>query len=453
MLKRMGSLLFAGMCLLLAAQVVCAADEAQTVKFKGGFYERVRHEFWKNNRDMESQYYDGGDRNFYRFKTSAWGQADYEIYSLYAKLTNEFKGYNLLGSSNRKTYYSNHQHWDPDEVIFDNLYLDVKKPNGIPVDFRIGRQDFLGQYGENFLIADGTPGDGSRTFYFNAVKASWTVDDKNTFDMIYLNNPRDEEWLPVLNEDKAPVNLNMTAEEGYIFYLKNKSVKDLAFEPYYIYKREGWDYGSGLQAQKGRINTLGFFGKYAMAPLTFRLQMADQFGTYGDTHRQGQGGYIFTDYDMKDVIMKPQLTGGFVYLSGDNKNTGKNEGWDPLFCRYPIYSEIYAQSFQYESGNSYWTNLQMYRLGVTVKPTDPMKFSLTYSFLRANRFSSANATYDMSGAGKDRGHLINSKVDYTINKNVSTYLLGEYFIPSRGHFYTRDADPAIFVRTQVEVKF
>jgi hypothetical protein len=82
-------------------------------------------------------------------------------------------------------YSNNHQHWDPDEVIFDNFYVDLKKPGGAPVDFRIGRQDLIGQYGEGFLISDGTPGDGSRTFYFNAVKAAWAVNGEITFDMIY----------------------------------------------------------------------------------------------------------------------------------------------------------------------------------------------------------------------------------------------------------------------------
>ncbi|MFA6383746.1 MAG: alginate export family protein, partial [Candidatus Omnitrophota bacterium] len=320
---------------------VFAQDD--TVKFKGGVYERIRHEFWKNNRDMDSSYYDGGDRNFWRVKTSLWGQADHgESLSLYGKLTNEFKGYNLLGSGGSKIYSSNHQHWDPDEVIFDNLYVDIRKPGDMPVNFRLGRQDLIGQYGENFLICDGTPGDGSRTFYFNALKASWEIDDANMLDMIYINNPRDDIWLPVINEDKTPVALNTTAEEGYVFYLKNKSAKDLTLEPYYIFKREDHDYGSGYQAQKGRINTLGVFSKYKMDPWTFHVQAADQFGKYGLEDRSAQGGYFFTDYDLKEVLWKPQLSGGFVYLSGDKKGTAANEAWNPLWTRFPIYSELYA---------------------------------------------------------------------------------------------------------------
>jgi len=274
--------------------------------------------------------------------------------------------------------------------------------------------------------------------------------------MIYINDPRDEIWLPVINEDKDPVNLATTAEEGYILYLKNKSIKDLALEPYYMFKREDHDYGSGLQAHKGRINTLGAFAKYSMAPWTLRGQLADQFGTYGLEDRTAVGGYLFADYDVKDKAWKPQITGGYVYLSGDKSGTAKNEGWNPLWSRFPLYSELYVSPFIYESGNGYWTNLAMYRLGMTVKPTGKTKLNLNYSFLRSNTLvSGSSANYNMSGNGKDRGQLIFTKFDYTFTKSVSAYLLAEYFIPSVGKhgFYTNDADPAIFVRTQLEIKF
>ena len=133
-------LLIAGALALLCGIVLpqVQAQESKGLKYKFGFYERLRHESWKNNRDTENTYYDGGDRNFWRIKTSVWSQLDVkDMLSLYAKLTNEVKGYNLLGSSNRKVYSNNHQHWDPDEVIFDQLYLDVKKPADLPVSLRV----------------------------------------------------------------------------------------------------------------------------------------------------------------------------------------------------------------------------------------------------------------------------------------------------------------------------
>lgn len=453
MIKR---LLLAAAALAVCCGIIPArahAQDSSDLKYKYGFYERLRHEFWKNNRDMENNYYDGGDRNFWRIKTSVWGQLDLkDMLSFYAKLTNEVKGYNLLGSGGRKIYSTGHQHWDPDEVIFDQLFLDIKKPADLPVSFRIGRQDLIGQYGENFLICDGTPGDGSRTFYFNALKASWTVDAKNTLDVIYINNPRDDIWLPVLNEDKSPVALTTTAEEGVVVYLKSKPRENVNFEPYFIYKHEDDDWGSGLQARDSKIYTPGVFVKAVDGPWTYRLQAARQDGKYGSDDREATGGYAFVDRLFKDAKWSPEVSMGFVYLSGDKKGSVEQEGWNPLFTRFPLYSELYAQAYQSESGNSYWTNLEMLRAGITVKPSAKIKYNFNYSFLRANELVTASATANLSGTGKNRGHLFTSKLDYTISKNMTAYLLAEYFLPKH-KFYTNDADPAIFVRTQLEMKF
>ena len=42
--------------------------------------------------------------------------------------------------------------------------------SGVPLDFKIGRQDLF--LGNGWLVGDGTPLDGSRTFYFDAIRAT-----------------------------------------------------------------------------------------------------------------------------------------------------------------------------------------------------------------------------------------------------------------------------------------
>jgi hypothetical protein len=195
------------------------------------------------------------------------------------------------------------------------------------------------------------------------------------------------------------------------------------------------------------------FANPALDPWTFRGQFADQFGKYGSDDRTGMGGYAFVDRDFKEALWSPSATAGVVYLSGDNKKTNKNEGWDPLFSRYPWLSELYCSAFTGESGVAYWTNLQMYRLGGSVKPTQKTKFSLFYNFLRANQSIPASTAFSYSGEGKNRGHLESAKLEYTINKYVSTYFLAEYFQPSRGGVYSKSADDAVFLRTEVQIKF
>jgi len=433
------------------------------VNFSWGSQWRLRYEYWKNWKDMDNGQKD--NRNYFRVKTSLWGKADFDINrSLFVKLTNEFKGHVYFGgtasafpdkSATKKGY-----HFDINEVIFENLYLDESNFLSLPVTLRLGRQDFAGLYGEGFLIMDGTPQDGPRTLYFNAAKASWLLNEKNKVDMIYINDPRDEEFLPAINKkmfvqanapwlDKVPQPLNTTDEAGGILYWKNNDIENLAFENYYIFKSESEQGGVGYQSKKGAINTLGSFIKYAKNSLVLRGQIANQFGTYGSNNRTGIGGYFFLDNTFKDILWSPMASIGYVYLSGDKTKTEKNEGWDPVFSRWFWISELYAMSMCAETGiNGYWTNMRIYRLNLVLKPTKKINLSFWYNFLQANE--QVNATSILSGNGKNRGHLPQIKLEYLVNKNITTYCLAEYLIP--GNFY-KNKDPALFLRTEIQIKF
>ncbi len=430
------------------------------VAFKWGGAERIRHEYWKNWKDVDNHKND--DRNFFRIKSSIWGQVDFDKnLSFFGKLTNEFKAYTMFeGTSTDKSADKKGYHFDINEVVFDNLYADVKNILDLPIDLRLGRQDFLGTYGEGFLIMDGTPQDGSRTFYFNAAKASWRINEKNTVDFIYMNNPRDEELLPIINpveltlysnagHDKIPQLLNTTDEQGYVIYLKNKDIENLGLEGYYIFKKEDAEGGSGYQAKESNINTLGSFARYDLNSWTLRGQLAGQFGDYGDNDRSAMGGYGFVDKNFKDQKWSPKLSLGYLYLSGDDLSTSKNEAWDPLFSRYPWISELYVLTIVSDTGVlGYWTNVSVIRTELSAKPTEKSKVSLAYNYLRANENVTANTV--CSGTGKERGHLPQARFDYAFTKNISAYILAEYLIP--GNFY-KDNEPAMFLRTELSIKF
>jgi len=456
------------LCLFLTLVVVSFSAPAYAdLKFSWGGVERIRHEYWENWKDMNNSA--GDNRNFFRFKTSLWGQWDYDKdFSLYAKLTDEFKAYTeFLGtspanpdkSSTKKGYY-----FDINEVVFDNLYMDIRNFLDLPVNLRLGRQDFLGAYGEGFLIMDGTPQDGSRTFYFNAAKASWNVNDTNTIDLIYINDPRDDDILPIINEvkmerrsapnlDKMPQPLNTTDEQAAVLYWKNKAKKDLSLEGYYIYKTEDNWGGAGVQAQKAKINTIGSFAKYSFAPFALRGQLAFQFGNSGSNDVQGMGGYLYLDRDFKDARLSPKASIGYIYLSGDDPHTSKVEGWDPLFSRWPWISELYLLSMSAETKVvGYWTNLSVLRVELSLKPTQKTKLTFWYNYMRANeQINPSIAVANIfSGTGKERGHMPQVRLDYAFNKNIAAYLLAEYFIP--GNFYL-NKDEALFTRAEVQIKF
>ncbi|MCU0666916.1 MAG: alginate export family protein [Candidatus Omnitrophica bacterium] len=432
----------------LALVFICSQASFAEVKGKWGWALRLRHEYWKNIFDMNGDALD--NRNFFRVKESLWGQADFsKDMLLYAKITNEFKPYVYYAPSSAKSSGKSDKsfHFDINEFIFDNLYFGMKNVAKLPVDLTIGRQDLTG-YGENFIFADGTPQDGSRTFYFNAAKATWRLDDKSSLDFIYINDPRDDIYLPVINEDKAPQNLNTTDETAGAIYYRTKAIKDVLLESYYVYKREAADSGVGFQSQKGGINTIGAYAKYNFSPFTLRAQLAQQFGTYGANDRQATGGYVFLDRDIK-MAWSPQATIGFAYLSGDKTGSSKLEAWDPLFSRFPWMSELFYMTYKTETGiNAYWTNLELHRAGLIAKPMKKMKLSVFYNFLRAPQQVAASSF--CSGESKQRGHLPQARVDYAFTDNISAYFLAEYFMP--GKFY-KEKDDALFLRTELMFKF
>lgn len=415
------------------------------LKFKWAPYLRLRYEYWKNIYDFDNDRLD--NRNFFRIKASLWGQADFdEKTAFFIKLTNENKAYTYWGvnSTGNKDY-----HYDINEVVFDNLYLDIRNILGSPWDLRFGRQDFpISEYGEGFLIADGGPRDGSRTFYFNAAKATWHVADKNTLEFIGIKSPKTDDLLPIINKQDGEQPLNYSDEIAFILYHKSDAVKNLRWENYYIYKRESDDRPSPL-TEKSIINTFGSFAKYNFSPWILRGQFSYQFGSYGNNDRRGLGSYVYLDRDFKEILWSPQGSLGYYYLSGNDRGTSEYEGFNQLFSTYSWMSELYNLSYSMETGTGYWTNLQMWRASLVLNPTKKAKINLLYNFLRANE--SQTGVHSSFGTGKTRGHLPMARFDYAFNKNVTTYFLAEYFIP--GDFYVDKSDEALFLRTELQVKF
>ncbi|HOJ40895.1 MAG TPA: hypothetical protein PK644_10585, partial [bacterium] len=173
--------------LVLAAVSVLATAwpvrAAENKKFDYGASLRLREEYFENIWDFNAKSATFQSvENYFRLKASLWGKWNFtENISLFAKLTTEPDIYMTTGPNSP---LSKGKNVNDNEGIFDNLYLDIKNVFGLPVDLRVGRQDFLFTYGEGFIILDGTPYDGSRTTYFNAARLTWKINEKNSLDLI-----------------------------------------------------------------------------------------------------------------------------------------------------------------------------------------------------------------------------------------------------------------------------
>jgi len=142
---------------------------------------RVRGVATKNIRDLN----DNTDvansldtASFFRHRTRLWVKGEFEGgYTSYVRLCAEPRwGFREDASSDKVTGDAGdiHQSWF-NEIIIDNSYIVAPEFMGTPLTLKIGRQDMV--YGEGFLILDGTPADGSRTIYFDALKISGVFGD------------------------------------------------------------------------------------------------------------------------------------------------------------------------------------------------------------------------------------------------------------------------------------
>jgi hypothetical protein len=441
---------------VLTAVLYVSAAHAET-NFTYGAAFRLRHETWDDVVDLGTKQ---ADRAFFRLRTNLWGKADFSPnLGVYLKITNEMKYY--TGSFN---YKANDDRYDPDELIVDNLYADAKNVFGLPVDLRIGRQDFIGPtaYGEYLLFSDGTPNDGSRTFYFNAAKAVVKLNAKNTIDLVYITDPKTDIYMPSMY---AGVKKQLTAsnEQGFLVYGRIGAIDNVSLEPYYAYKKEDafTDPVSKVSNSELNLNTIGMRAVVTAGTWKIRGEFAHQFGDYEDgghwQDRSGNGGYLFVGRKYDAMDLKPEFELGYVYLSGDDPGTtGKNEAFDPLFSRAPNWNELMIYTYIFETSMyggpipGYWTNLNLFKFGLKLNFSPATALALSYQYLTAPESTQGLNPALFSNGGKTRGHLPTAILTHKFSKDLDVMAQLEYFVPES--FYSDQADNATFLRLQLQYR-
>lgn len=413
--------------ILSVIYVLLFVSFAQAVEIKPDFYMRLRYivqDFQDNYKDL--------NYNTFRIKTSLGLQTDFnETFGTYIRLMNENRPYiyNMPGKSSM---------YNINEFIFESLYFDVRNLFNKTLDIRIGRQNLY--YGDGFLVWEGTPGDGSRSIYFNAVKFTIKTEPA-TIDIIGHSGTKYEQYLPVFNQTNPATKLNMSNEQSAMVFVKSKLSDKVFIEPYYIFKSEEVNYYEN-------INTLGNYIKYKNNLWTVRGQLAGQL-----RNNSAGTGFAFAGYgfvEREKILFNDTLIFGTMYLSGNNKDTNTNEGWDNLYGRGMfIWSDLLCFLYLPETGDvGYWTNLQMYQLQYKLKLSDKICVSATYAMLYANEV----VTGTVFGEGKERGSLTLAEFIYQFNKNIRFLVYGEYF--RAGNFYNNDnLKNGSFLKTELTLNF
>jgi len=181
---------------------VAADEEPVAVRFDAGGDVRVRQEIMEHVPGLPGATYAMMPRdrkdivNHFRFRTRVWFRADSENFGLYARVADEFREHVVKNG----VRHQDRSYAFPDELILDSLYFEGRDLFDGRFDFRIGRQDvFDGRHsslGLDRLMIDGTGYDGSRTCFFDMIRAGWDFTDASHLELfaLYDSARNDVRW-------------------------------------------------------------------------------------------------------------------------------------------------------------------------------------------------------------------------------------------------------------------
>jgi hypothetical protein len=315
-----------------------------------------------------------------------------------------------------------------DEVILESAYLDFKRLFTDGLALRVGRQNLT--RGEGFVLFEGTPWDGSRTIYFNAVDLSYSR-GKSKLELIGNLNPARDRMLPRFHDQhKMLLEWDERALGAYFTDARGA-------EAYYFYKRETDSVlaRTSAQFQPDRyVHTAG--GRVVRRPRkdwTATGEFAGQWGFERPSARiRAWGGYAHLKRSFAASAWKPYVLAGAWGMSGDDPATkDRVEGWDPLFARWPKFAEGYLYSLMREKGPGYWTNMRLWQAELGAVPRKSLGLRLTY--YRMNAFHPFPGDARTFGSGTGRGDDLQARLDFNVGTHWRGHAMYEAHLP--GSFY------------------
>ncbi len=394
-----------------------------------GLEQRVRSEDWNNLSDFDSARPDG--RTQYRFRTRVW--ADWrptEAFSFVAGVNGEYRWITRpdLPVPSR-------------EVCFDTLYADWRP--GPDWSVRIGRQGIT--RGEGFILLDGTPLDGSRTAFFDAMVGTWKGAG-GSLEAMVIRNGRTDRLLPRFNEPRDPRDQQRLAEwdeRAFALYYTRPGFygEGGQLEAYALRVIRSQDYRAPVDIRARPDRTVDVFGGRMVLPLGSDWSLTSEGAVQRGDQRSGAqgmdelplrawGGYTRLKRSWNHP-WKPTASLGVVALSGDDPATRTLEGWDPLFGRWPKWSELYIYTLAGEGGVASWSNLGMEELEGRLAPRKGVEIRVTYyRMLALRRMAGRGAAF---GIGKGRGDLYQARVDMVLNPNWKGHAVYERLLPGDFH--------------------
>lgn len=386
----------------------------------------------------------GGFNNSFRLRTrvgAAWDFADNATVNL--RLVNML--YDVTAGP--KSF-----DW-PDELSLDNANIELRDLTGEGSKLVVGRQDII--LGSGRLILEGTPLDASRTTFFDGVFLHQPLPGDFSADMFGIYD-RDEDPLALGNVNRqlrgySPADDGRDEAAAGLF--ANGSILDgsLSGSLYYIWKHETSAMGAdGSKIGNADIHTVGILARPKFSDaISGEVEVARQFDPADSSGTDAMMAFGSLKLAAPRHQCKPYVAVNCAYLSGDDPDTRRDEAFNPLFSRYPMFSELVVYCYDTE-GAANWNNLVYPHISAGCSTPDG--YSVT-----ASAGSMEAAERNGAGGGRHRGELYMAQLNFPIRNGgesgfgkIDGHVRLEIFEP--GGYYTSD-ETSFYLRWEILVRF
>lgn len=419
---------------------------------------RVRDEYLDNTLTLDTDN-PLSEQHYLRFRARLWTSIQpAKGLSLNARLATEPREWLRPAGY---TPFRGRTGFDWTEGIFDNLNIQWREIAGHPFSVIVGRQDIL--LGEGWLTGDGTPYDGSWSYYLDAARLTYELKEQKTvIEAIgIIQSAKDDSWLPTINNQNRYTSEHH--EKGAILNVVNTSIPELGINPYFIYKNDDDVNDDTVIGANSDIFTFGarFFGTVA-DHWKYTVEGAYQFGEkqdllvkYPEVSDEARDLSAFGVNTKLFYLFKDKLNNQvglhYEYLTGDDPGTEGDEMFDSLWGRYPRWGEIGLYSFARETRVGQQANYHRFGPTWMFNPIKNMEFSAAYYALFADQDTpTRGAAGVFSNSDIFRGHFVSAVLKHKFSRHVSGHLWGELQFP--GDYYVNDKVMS-FLRAEILFTF
>ena len=401
-------------------------------------------------------------QDYFRIRSRIWASVTpWQDLSFNVRLANESREW--LKPAGYTTFVG-HSGLDLRDGIFDNLNVQWRNVLSQPATVTVGRQDIF--LGDGWLVGDGTPFDGSWTYFLDSARITYDFKEQHTsVDLIgIIQDARDNGWLETLNANQYLPESEQN-EKGAILWVANKSLKAANLDGYFMFKQANAANGiaAKFHPQNADLYTLG--GRVTGQPAPhwkYSVEGAYQFGDKQDPSirfpevsdafrnvsafgANTRATYLFND------PLNNQIAVSYEFLSGDDPNSKTDESFDNLWGRWPRWSEIGLYSYAAETQIGNEANLHRFGPTWSLTPAKNLDFNASYFALFADQTVATRGSSTLfTQTGNFRGHFLQAVLKYKFSKHLSAHIWGELEFPGDYYVYRQMWS---FARAEVMLTF